>query len=252
MQPSNTHFLAHPEVKEPLDPFSPNSSANQIVGLCWSASRMWTITSLRCSRRSPLRQSAKSDFTSFLNTRATCLRIGQGRSGAAGAPTPSTRWYDGTSELRKLRNEVAHCPGAFRLDDQDQRLRQMFKLGDQIPVFINKFVVELMVRDFTTRVLGADGLKDDEGQPYFRPPWICMSTSYSNPSLIEPLEERRRRYELAMGVGLICALIIRHREEAEALFGPNETLSDVARRVRPDNKAPSASVIGESGPSSEP
>jgi len=42
--------------------------------------------------------------------------------------------------------------------------------------------------------------------------------------------EKRRRFELALGVVLICALIVHHREKARGLLGEEGCLS----LLRPD------------------
>lgn len=229
---SNPHFLKHPEVKELFGAVFRNLVSESdrgavLVGLAQVDDQLAQLfaavvpKALSKRRREGILEypgplgsvSAKADL-------ALVVRLIPQRLHAA------------INQLRKLRNLVAHSAGGFTLEEHDEPLRKMFDLGDNVPAFINRIVLELMLRDVTDSLTGPDGPKSDAGENCFTSAMDVYEYIEANPALISPLEGKRRRYELAIGVVLICALIIRHRDEAKSLLGQHETLSSVARSLK--------------------
>ena len=138
--------------------------------------------------------------------------------------------HDAMEHLRSIRNEVAHSPDSFRLADHDDHLRRVYDLGPNVPAGINRFAIETMMKEFADRMFSPEGPKDEQGQPFFSTPREFFDYLAKKPEVIAILEEKRRRYELAMGIALICALIVHHRERARELIGDDETLSSLGGR----------------------
>ncbi len=129
--------------------------------------------------------------------------------------------------LRRIQNDVAHSPESFRLADHDAQLRGMYDLGPGVPVAINRWALELITRAFVDQVVSSDGPTDADGSPIFKTPQEVFEYLSKKPELIAILEEKRPRYELAIGVVLICALLVHHRERARKLVGEQKTLADL-------------------------
>ncbi len=121
--------------------------------------------------------------------------------------------------LRRLRNSVAHSQERFSLRDHGSDLRQIFQLGDGVPVAINRTGLDMMMRNVVSHLLALRS-PVAESEPLFRTPAEVVEYLAQHPGLIdEKVEPNRLRYELGIGVALICALIIYHRDEAERAMG---------------------------------
>jgi hypothetical protein len=131
--------------------------------------------------------------------------------------------YDSLHALRRIRNEVAHASHPFNLRTQREQIRKMYVLGDGVPTFINRTAIEWLVHIKVEALLG---IRDpDEKKPYFNTPQEVIEYISEQPEMMSLLEEQLPKYELAIGIALLCALIVSHREEAAALVGSDLTLS---------------------------
>jgi hypothetical protein len=121
--------------------------------------------------------------------------------------------YDSIYYLRKMRNDVAHGPESFRLKDHEDRIRKVYELGPNLPISINRLANELMVQGLIGDVLQIQNPSDDT-KPAFANPREVIDYLSSKPALMAPLEEKRPRWELAIGATLLCAIIIFERDAA--------------------------------------
>jgi hypothetical protein len=128
--------------------------------------------------------------------------------------------YLAIGHLRRLRNDVAHSPRDFQLAEHRDRLQGIFEIGPDMPAGINRLALELMLRSFIDRALQ---IRDpsDESQPAFNDSSEVLEFIAGKPDLVAPFEERRHRWELALGVSLICATIISRREAIAASHSPH-------------------------------
>lgn len=119
--------------------------------------------------------------------------------------------YHAIGSLRKLRNDVAHSAEAFRLVEHGDRVRAVFELGEDLPAWINRWTLEMLVRSFVDAALE---IRDpaDETKPAFATPRDALDYLAKSADLKAILEERRPRFELAFGVSMLCALVIVQRE----------------------------------------
>jgi hypothetical protein len=130
--------------------------------------------------------------------------------------------------LRKIRNDVAHSPESFHLADHEARLREMYDLGPDVPTAINQFALEVLMKNFADQLVGPEGPLDADGKPYFTTPQQLFAHVLALPDVLALLEEKRRRFELAMAIVLICALLVHYREKARGLIGGDRTLAALA------------------------
>lgn len=136
--------------------------------------------------------------------------------------------YDALHVFRRIRNEVAHHPKSFNLRKQAARVRQMYLLGPDVPVAVNRMALEVMTYIKVGNAL--DSVKHpEEDRPYFNTSQEVMEFISEDPEIIEILDEQLPRYELAVGIVLICALLTSHREAALRIVGPDGSLNMLDR-----------------------
>jgi hypothetical protein len=133
--------------------------------------------------------------------------------------------YDSIHALRGLRNELAHEPKSFRLRDHMDRIRQMYELGPGTPVAINRMALDVMMY---LKVQTALDLKHPtEDKPCFTTYQEVVEFMADSPQIIETLEEQLPRYELAMAIALICALLVWFREAATRVLANDLILASL-------------------------
>ncbi len=132
----------------------------------------------------------------------------------------SKRVYDAIYHLRKLRNDLAHTHKSFSLKEHEQRIRKVYELGPDLPKGINRLACEMMVAWLMETALK---MKDplDENVPAFANPREVLDYLAAKPELMTPLEEKRPRWELALGVTFLCASIIFDRDAAKERLANN-------------------------------
>ncbi len=125
----------------------------------------------------------------------------------------SKRVYDAIYHLRKLRNDLAHTRESFSLKEHEERIRKVYELGPDLPQGINRLACEMMV-DWLMHTALQMKNPLDENMPAFASPREVLDYLAAKPALMAPLEEKRPRWELALGVTLLCASIIFDRDAA--------------------------------------
>jgi hypothetical protein len=131
--------------------------------------------------------------------------------------------YDSLHALRRIRNEIAHASDPFNLRTQEEQIRKMYVLGDGVPAFISRTAIEMLLHIKVEALLGVHD--PNEQKPYFSTPREVIEYISEQPEMMSLLEEQLPKYELVIGIAILCALIVSHREEAEALVGSDLTLS---------------------------
>ena len=129
--------------------------------------------------------------------------------------------YDAIGHLRKIRNEVAHSPESFRLRDHEPEIRRVYELGPNLPIGINRLANELVLQGLIGQAMQMKNPLD-ETKPAFANPGEVMDYLSGKPELVAPLEEKRPRFELAIGATLLCASIIFARNAAKKRLGTGE------------------------------
>lgn len=131
--------------------------------------------------------------------------------------------------LRRVRNEVAHSPDSFRLADHEDRIRKMYHIGPGFPVGINRWACELILHTAVQNILKLKHPLSDEERPAFASPEEVFDYLSKSPEALAVLEEKRPRWELGLGVALICSLIVHKRERTVAVLGDNKLIASLAQ-----------------------
>lgn len=132
-------------------------------------------------------------------------------------------------KFRMLRNDVAHEATSFDLKDHQEEIYRIFALvGVGVEAGINRMAVELMVNNMLNRLTTVEH-PIDEGKPLFENRSAALAYLHENTDLLNVLEPDRPRWELGIGVGLICGSIIHHREKLSVALASSETIVTALR-----------------------
>lgn len=148
--------------------------------------------------------------------------------------------YEAINHLRRIRNEVAHSPDSFRLAEHEERLRKMYELGHGVPAAINRWAGEAIVSSAVKNIMEIKDPVSDEAEPAFATSQEALDYLSERPEIMAVLEERRPRYELALGIGIICGLIVYHRDRAKDVLGNNTVIGTLARKKSTPQEASSS------------
>jgi hypothetical protein len=78
-------------------------------------------------------------------------------------------------------------------------------------------------------VLNVNDPTSVEPKPIFNTPQEALDYLATKVDIMTTLDERRPRYELALGVALICALIVNNRDRAKNVVGDDNVLAFLTR-----------------------
>lgn len=130
---------------------------------------------------------------------------------------------DAVHKFRKIRNDVAHKPLPFTLSDHANEVRQIFALlGPGVDVGVANLTVELMVRNVLARLVKLDD-PVNEGRLLFESERAALDYLAENKRHLQTLEVDRLRWELGVGLGIVCGLILHHRTRLLRAVGPEST-----------------------------
>jgi DNA-binding MltR family transcriptional regulator len=143
--------------------------------------------------------------------------------------------YDATNALRKIRNDAAHHPTSFDLADQVERVKQIYAaLGATLPSGLRMLSLE-MILDYKVHVLLTAAREAKEREPDLA---FDMGTREDAirfiadaPEVMEAMEKQVPRWELAIGIALLCSLIILQRVELADRLGPGSTLAKILKNA---------------------
>lgn len=128
-------------------------------------------------------------------------------------------------KLRKLRNDVAHKATTFSLKNHQKEIYDIFALlGPGVDMGVNRWAVELMVDSMLERLTTLEH-PIDKGKPLFESKTAALDYLNQNKHHLNILEADQPRWEIGLGVGLICGLIIYHRERLLGVIGVRETFA---------------------------
>lgn len=137
---------------------------------------------------------------------------------------------DAIHRFRKLRNDVAHKASSFELKNHQDEIYRIFALvGPGVEVGVNRMTVEMMINNMLIRLTTLEH-PIDEGKPLFENRSAALAYLDKNKHVLMVLEADRPRWELGIGVGLICGLIIHHRERLSKALGSSETIVSAFRK----------------------
>ncbi len=139
--------------------------------------------------------------------------------------------------LRRLRNDCAHSAQAFRLRDRWQDYRKAFALGDGLPEWINRTVLEVTMKGVVARLQEIRMPNDLGGEPAFKTPDEVLKHLEDHPDLLADLGETMPRRELAVATAMMCGLVILHREHRVEHRGEQAGPNKIRPERDPDPEA---------------
>ncbi|MGB2517622.1 hypothetical protein OLL83_000385 [Shewanella algae] len=140
-------------------------------------------------------------------------------------------------KVRKMRNDLAHKTSSFSLTDHQEQLYEIFSLlGPGVDIGINRLTLDILMERTLSKLLELDHTIN-EGVPLFDGKREAVQYLSENGEVLKILEEQRPRWEFSIGVGMICGVILLHRERiSSALNGTNTLLSLVSNSVQDEPK----------------
>lgn len=128
--------------------------------------------------------------------------------------------YDAVTALRKLRNDAAHSRAPFSLDRHADRLTAILDLGPGVPEFIRDHTEQVQWDDLVQRAREAsDEVAERDGTPLFETEEEILRFLRDSDGILSGTRKRHPRLMLALGVTLMCILLI-HRKEEHATAEP--------------------------------
>ena len=207
------HFLKHPEIKDLFDRtlqelIEESDRGAVIIGADIADSQLRKLLELFMSE-----SLSNNKRSSLLDYPGPLCAFSAKADVALAFDFISTRTNNCLHALRKIRNKAAHSNLNFKLNDCSQLLREMYNLGDGVPVGINRWAIDVMFKIFSSNVL--ESMKDIEkeiGESPIKTPRDVLDYIADKPELLKPLEDRLPRFEFSLGLMLLCAILIHERD----------------------------------------
>jgi len=136
--------------------------------------------------------------------------------------------YKNLSAFRKLRNDAAHKTEDFELHELNDRLAEIFNMGQDIPRYIREISASALIESKLTamyRMMSEFDLTEDEKQKQLR---RIMEEKEG----LKMLEKQLPFWELMMGVCLLCWLIIINKEKISSLMEGKTTIANLYNHNR--------------------
>jgi hypothetical protein len=144
--------------------------------------------------------------------------------------------YASLDTLRDVRNDAAHAAEPFNLKTQEQRICKLYDLGPGVSGFVNRSSLELLLQIKTDAMLS---MKDEiNGDHFFETPQEVINYITSSEELTHMFQEQALRLELAIGICIICALLLCIRDDHRSLLGDNSTVSNLTRKDKMQFESP--------------
>jgi hypothetical protein len=144
--------------------------------------------------------------------------------------------YASLNTLRKVRNDAAHAAESFNLTTQEQRICKLYDLGPGVSGFVNRSSLEWLLQIKTDAMLR---MKDEiSGEHLFNTPQEVINYISSSEELSHIFQEQALRLELAIGICIICALLLCIRDDHRSLLGDDSTISNLTRKDKMHFESP--------------
>lgn len=135
-------------------------------------------------------------------------------------------------KLRGLRNTVAHEANAFTLKAHKKTLYEMFAcMGPGVDVGVNQVAMNVMLEGILREMTTIER-SDERGVTIFADRQEALEYLGADAELLRVASEHQHRWELGIGVGVICGMIILHREKTLEALGPRRTVAFQATASR--------------------
>jgi len=127
--------------------------------------------------------------------------------------------------LRKIRNSIAHDVTHFCLEDHKQRLSEILELiGEKVYEAVNDIALSAMLDKLIKKFTSAPHPTETD-KPLFESEESALTYIRGNEEIKGILREQRLRWEVGIGVGLICGLILFHKDKTLSWLGDSGVIS---------------------------
>lgn len=131
-------------------------------------------------------------------------------------------------KIRKIRNNLAHKTSSFSLIDHQEQLYEIFShLGPGVDIGINRLTLDFLMERMLSKLLDLEH-PIDKGVPLFDGMPEAVKYLSENGEVLKILEEERPRWEFSIGVGIICGVILLHRDKISGALKGTDTLLSLA------------------------
>lgn len=209
MNEDKLHFLEHPEVSELLNTSFPELVSESdrgavIVGADIVDSVLYKLfDELMSQDISNKKKKRLFDYTGPLGTFSSkndmALAVGY----------INKKTHDCINVLRGIRNDAAHSNLRFDIKSQQERVREMYNLGDGVPMAVRNWAFEYLMKRFVTLLLESKGVDEE---PIFKNLEDCLDYLTENPDSTTSIDEKLPVHEFSLGLILLCAFIIHQKE----------------------------------------
>ncbi|TDY04202.1 hypothetical protein [Thiohalophilus thiocyanatoxydans] len=224
MSDMNEHFLSHPDLRPYFDEIFPLLLAESDRGaVLLGVSKIDEYLKNFFENLVPESVSGKRrkeifNYSGAFGTLSSKLDI------ALVCRLLSSEIVDAIHKMRKIRNDLAHQTLAFNLKDYQVQFYEVFSLiGPGVDVGINRMAVEAMMENMLTKLTNTEN-PIEEGKPLFEGKGEALEYLSQNGEVLKVLEEKRPRWELAIGVAIICGLILLYRDKISDSLDGNKTI----------------------------
>lgn len=153
--------------------------------------------------------------------------------------------YDALHALKALRNKAAHSPNTFSLRGREREYMALYvPLGPNLDHGVRHLALEAMFRNKTAAIkealerahlqMGDPPPNEDDAKKWFL-------KAAKDPDIVEAMNDQLPHWELTIGLGLLCAMILTARDTAVAVFSEHETVFALGKgreTPAPQKKAP--------------
>ena len=127
--------------------------------------------------------------------------------------------------FRKLRNDLAHKTEPFSLNHHSLRIRKIFSLvGPGVDVGVSSTTVDMLLENGIGLLSQLDH-PTRPGEPMFQSRSDILAYLTDNKHHLRKLDDHRMKWEIGVGVGLICGLLIHLRNDLVKIVAEHETFS---------------------------
>jgi len=224
MSDANNHFMSHPELRPYFDEIFPLLVAESDRGaVLLGVSKIDEYLKVFFETLVPESVSGKRrkdifNYSGAFGTLSSKLDI------ALVCRLLSSEIVNAIHKMRKIRNDLAHQTLAFNLRDYQQQIYEVFTLiGPGVDVGINRMAVESMMEMMLEKLTNTEH-PVKEGKPLFEGKAEALEYLSKNGEVLKVLDEQRPRWELAIGVGIICGMILLYRDTISDNLGGDKTI----------------------------
>ena len=134
--------------------------------------------------------------------------------------------------LRRMRNDVAHSPDSFSLVGLEHRYHEIFELGPNVPAGVRRWALEMMM-DYKMAVISDVIARHRNEYPEHT---LGLETRaelaqfiLDKPEILKAFNEQLPQWELAIGLAIVCSMLIMYRDDLREGLKAEDTLPRILK-----------------------